>query len=200
MDLSKDLCISSQEIGSILTRTEKLRVLHPDLTRGRDTVGLILASAILYVRWSGSKRNPMPPRTFVTLCQDKEYPIDMKLLNRNMKMYREAGLYPQVPKASELLERRWHELQQKANLNDENKAEILEILKNRKFVTGRPEVAVATAVYAVCYERNVCPYQTENDLAELFGTTDVTMRLVIKRWLAIPEFRNRYSKLANKGS
>jgi len=191
-DISAGLCISAAEIELILTRTDKLRMLHPELTRGRDMVTLILASAISWVRWSGSRRKPMPYPRFISLCIERGYYISNRQIINCVRLYRKAGLYEQGPKAPELLERHWGILVQNYGFDNDVKTDALRILNDRRFVQGRkPELAVATTIYVVC-TRKYRVYVTKKALAEMFGTTDVGMRLVIHAWEKIPDFRKEY--------
>jgi len=192
-DISASLCISAAEIELILTRTDKLRMLHPELTKGRDMVTLILASAISWVRWSGSKRKPVPYSRFISFCIKKGYYISHKQILNYIRLYREAGLYEQGPNAVELLERYWGMLAQNYPFDKNEKDEILKILNDKRFVQGRkPEVAVAAAVYTVGKHKGI--WVTQKELAEMFGTTDMTIRLVLRAWETIPDFRKQYSE------
>jgi transcription initiation factor TFIIIB Brf1 subunit/transcription initiation factor TFIIB len=82
--------------------------------------------------------------------------------------------------------------------DDDVKNEILRILNDKRLVQGRkPEVAVAAAVYTVAaytVGKRKGKWVTQKELAEMLGTTDMTIRLVLRAWGTIPDFRKQYSE------
>ncbi len=169
--------LSPRDIEFILMRFEKLK--SQGSVRGRRQLQCILTAAYLYLRWEGSKKQPMSPKNFVTACEDNGYKIGRRMLLMESRLFTTAGLYPATHlKPQELLERVWSSLKTKFVLSDEVKGAAIELMSQHSLMGRTPEVVVAASLYVAAQKYGT--KITQCALADKFGVTEVSIRNCIK--------------------
>jgi len=172
-EIQKPLKLSEGDIQLILTRTRNLK--DKTSTRGRSDLGLILTCTYLFINWIGANKLPININKFISICNVKKYYITKNALLNNVKVFKEARIFPVYTNITELFEGYWPTIKQYFKLEEAIKTEIIEIIENNKITSGRSRnVILAGSIYYITRKYGLRIYQSQ--LASFFGITEVSIR------------------------
>jgi len=177
-DIQKSLKLSEGDIQHILTRTGNL--IEKTSMKGRSYLRLILSCIYLYVNWKGSNKSPISVSKYISICRKKNYRLSKTALMDNVKFFKKNKIFPVYTNIIDTFNGYWPTIKEYFSLNNTLKQDIINIIINKKIVSGRSRnVILAGSIYYITKKNNMDI--TQKQLANFFGVTTVSIRNFTKK-------------------